>query len=92
MAYIVTQFTVQDFAAFKQAFAAGETLRKARGSRGAHLLQNTSDPSKVVLLAEWEDLEEARKFSQSSEVRERQQQAGVLGRPDRYEEVASFPV
>jgi heme-degrading monooxygenase HmoA len=95
MAYIVTQCTVQDFAAFKQAFAAGVELRNAngsRGSRGVRIFQNPSDPSKVVLLSEWEDLERARQFLQSSELRESQQQAGVQGRPDLYEEVAFFPV
>jgi heme-degrading monooxygenase HmoA len=91
MAYTVTHFTVQDFAAFRQTFAAGEALRKAHGSRGAHLFQNPSAPNEVVLLGEWEDLERARQLLQSSELRERQQQAGVLGRPDLYEEVAFFP-
>jgi heme-degrading monooxygenase HmoA len=91
MAYIVIHFTVQDFAAFQQTFAAGEALGKAYGSRGVHLFQNPSAPNEVVLLGEWEDLERARQFLQSNELRERQQQAGVLGRPDLYEEVAFFP-
>jgi heme-degrading monooxygenase HmoA len=91
MAYIVTHANVQDFAAFQQAFAAGEALRKAHGARSARIFQNPSDPHDVVLLVEWEDLERARQFYQSTELRERQQQAGVLGRPDLYEEATSFP-
>jgi heme-degrading monooxygenase HmoA len=91
MTYTVTHAHVQDFAAFQQSFAAGQALRKARGSRGARIFQNPSDPKDIIVLLEWEDLEGAQQHFQSTELREGQQQGGVLGRPDPYEETASFP-
>ncbi len=91
MAYTVTHARVNDFAAFQQAFASGQALRQARGSRGARLFQNPSDPKDIIVLIEWEDPAGAQQYFQSTALREGQQQGGVAGHPDAYEESAAFP-
>ena len=85
MSRTITHFKVKDFAAFNEAFAAGAALRKAHGGQGAQLFHSQSDPNDVIVVIEWADAEQARQFFASSELRERQQQAGILGRPDLYE-------
>jgi hypothetical protein len=38
----------------------------------------------VVLLLEWDDLDRARRFAQSADLRQPMQRAGVADRPDLY--------
>jgi hypothetical protein len=47
-----------------------------------------------VILLEWDDLENARQFAQSEDLREIMQRYGVVGQPDIYflEEVEQVPV
>jgi hypothetical protein len=49
-----------------------------------HLLRNIDDPNEVIILFELEDLQKAREFSASSDLRERMQEAGVVDKPDIY--------
>ena len=91
MAYFVTHFTVEDFATFKDVFAANAPVRKAYGSTGARLFRSASRPNEVIAFFEWEDLEQSRQFLQSPALRERLQQAEVIGQPERYEEGGAFP-
>jgi heme-degrading monooxygenase HmoA len=91
MSYFVTHFTVADFDMFCRGFAAGAPARKANGSRRARLFRSESRPNEVIALFEWDDLEKSRQFLQSPELGERLQQAGVIGRPERYEEEGAFP-
>jgi heme-degrading monooxygenase HmoA len=91
MAYFVTHFTVQDFDTFQEVFAAKAPVRKAHGSGGARLFRSASRPNEVIAVFEWEDLEQSRQFLQSPALRERLQQAGVMGQPERYEEGGAFP-
>jgi len=49
-----------------------------------HLLRNTDDPNEVILLFEAADLQKAKEFAASSDLRERMQQAGVIDKPGIY--------
>ena len=91
MSRTITRLKVKDFDTFKQAFAQGAALRKAHGGQGAQLFHSSSDPHDVVVVIEWANLEQARAFFASSELRQRQQEAGVLGPPELYDEIETFP-
>ncbi|HEY7123831.1 MAG TPA: antibiotic biosynthesis monooxygenase [Ktedonobacterales bacterium] len=91
MSRTITRFKVKDFDTFKHAFAQGVALRQAHGGQGAQLFHNSSDPHDVLLIIEWTNLEQARAFLGSGELRQRQQEAGVLGPPELYDEVESYP-
>ena len=58
--------------------------RKANGSKGGHLLRNADDPNELVIFLEWDDLEKARQFAQSQDLRDTMQRAGVADQPDVY--------
>ncbi|MBV9280920.1 MAG: cyclase, partial [Chloroflexi bacterium] len=58
------------------------------------LFRNADDPNEVIAIFEWDDLEKARQFAQSDDLRETMQRAGVADRPDVYflEEEGAVPV
>jgi len=81
--YVIVKYKVADYARWKPIFDADGANRQAGGSKGGQLFRSADDPNEVVMLFEW-DLEQARQFSQSEELRAKMQEAGVLGPPDFY--------
>ena len=55
--------------------------RQKAGLKEVHLLRNIDDPNEVVLLFEAEDVQRARDFAASSDLRETMQRSGVVVRP-----------
>jgi len=82
MPYLIIRHKVKDYAKWKPAYDEHGATRKANGSKGAHLFRNANDPNELVILFEWDDLKKARQFAQSQDLREKMQQAGVVGTPD----------
>jgi hypothetical protein len=82
---------VRDFARWKTVFDDDQTTRRAHGSLGGRLFRNAADPDELLVLMEWDDLERARLFLDSDDVRVAMTLAGVTDRPDIWllEEVAS---
>ena len=93
MGYLLIRHTVEDYARWKAAYDEHEAARKAGGSQGERLFRNADDPNEVVALIEWDDLGKARQFTQSEDLRQVMQRAGVSGRPDLHflEAVESTP-
>ena len=94
MPYLLVRHKVADYAKWKPFFDQHGATRKANGSQGGRLLRNANDPNELVVLFEWDDLEKARQFAQSNDLREIMQRAGVVDQPDIYflEEVEHVPV
>jgi uncharacterized protein (DUF1330 family) len=67
MPYLLVRQKVTDYEQWKSAFDAHSVTRQANGSRGGHLFRNASDPKELVVLLEWDVLENARQFAQSEE-------------------------
>jgi uncharacterized protein (DUF1330 family) len=81
MPYLLVRQKVTDYEQWKSAFDAHSLTRQANGSRGGQLFCNASDPTELVVLLEWDVLEQARQFAQSDEWREVMQRAGVVDHP-----------
>jgi heme-degrading monooxygenase HmoA len=62
----------------------GSRVSRSGGSRGGQLFRNATDPNELVILLEWDDLEKARQFTQSEDLREVMQGLGVVDHPDIY--------
>jgi heme-degrading monooxygenase HmoA len=58
--------------------------RKRSGSKGGWILRNADDSNELVILFEWDSLENARRFANADDLREAMQQAGVADQPDVY--------
>jgi hypothetical protein len=57
---------VADFSKWKPAYDAHLPARQKAGLKEEHLLRNTDDPNKVILLFEAVDLQKAKEFAGSS--------------------------
>jgi hypothetical protein len=84
MPWILVRHKVQDYARFKPVFDEHGAARKAIGSKGGYLFRNMDDPNEVVILIDGVDLEKAREFVQSEDLRESMEKAGVADQPDVY--------
>ena len=84
MPYLLIRHKVADYSKWKPMFDQHGATRKASGSRGGQLFRNANDPNDLVILFEWDDLEKARQFTQSEDLRQTMQRAGVADQPDIY--------
>jgi quinol monooxygenase YgiN len=94
MPSLLVRHKVQDYGKWKPVFDAHATARKSGGCKGGRLFRNANDPNEIVMLFEWDSVENAQKFAQSPDLREAMQRAGVVDKPDVYflEEVEKVPV
>ena len=84
MAHILVHHNVKDFEAWKAHFDKHSSFRAQNGSKGGKVFQSMSNPNEVFVLLEWESYESAQKFSQSPNLKEVMQEAGVVGMPEMY--------
>jgi hypothetical protein len=82
MVHVLVRHKVQDFDKWKPAYDAHQQARAAAGLQELHLWHNIDDPNEIVLLFEAADVEEAKAFARSSDLKERMRDAGVMGAPD----------
>ena len=94
MAQLIIRHKVKDYAKWKPLFDEHGAKRKAGGSKGGRLFRSEKDPNEVVILFEWEDLGKAHKFTESEELRQTMERAGVVGKPELYflEDIGKFNV
>jgi len=84
MPYLLIRHTIGNYAQWKPEFDDFASKRKALGSKGGYLFRNADNPDEIVILLEWDTLENARLHAQSDELRQAMQRAGVKTRPDVY--------
>lgn len=84
MAYLIVRHKVSDYEKWKRAFDEHGATRAASGSKGGQLYRNANDPSEMIGVFAWSDLDHARQFAQSDDLRETMQRAGVADIPDIY--------
>ena len=82
MHYLVARLKVEDYTKFKSVFVEREPLRLALGSKGGKLWRNANDPNEVVVFLQWDTLEHAQQFTQSTTLRDGMKLAGVADRPE----------
>jgi len=84
MPAIIVRHKVKDFAAWKPFFQAHESKRAAAGLTNPRLFRSADDPSEVVILLDAADLDAAKAFAGSAELRSEMAAAGVVDKPDVY--------
>ena len=82
MPSLLIRHNVADYLAWKAVFDEHGPARRANGSQGGWLFRSAADPNEVLLLLAWDDLERARLFADSDDLREAMTRAGVTDRPD----------
>jgi len=82
MTYLIGyQIQVADYEIWKQSFDASLAMRQEAGEVGFQLFRSADDPNNLTLVCEWDDPERARAFLDSPELRQAQEDAGVVGMP-----------
>jgi len=82
MNYLLIRHKVADFAKWKPAYDAHGSVRANAGLKEERLLRSIENPNEVVLLFSAQDLDKAKQFASSDDLRQRMQQAGVTDKPD----------
>ena len=82
MNYVLIRHTVADFPSWKEVYDSHATKRAAAGLKEERLLHNADKKNEVVLLFAANDLQKAREFGASSDLRQAMQIAGVTDTPD----------
>lgn len=82
--FLLVRHKVRDFSEWKRGYDAHLPKRAQAGLTEKHLLRGANDSNEVVLLFETKDLNRAKAFVESADLRETMQKAGVLDKPDIY--------
>jgi heme-degrading monooxygenase HmoA len=93
MTYVLVIHEVEDYDKWKSVYDEDSATRKAKDSKGAFLFRSAEDPNQLVVLTQWEDMESAKNFAESDDLRITMQKAGVKGRPEVYylEDIETTP-
>ncbi len=92
MPFILVKQTVKDYAKWKPLFDEHGSTRKKSGSKGGSLFRNSLNPNEIVVIMEWDAIDNAKKFTESADLREIMEKAGVIGKPEVYflEQIETF--
>jgi hypothetical protein len=82
--YSLLRHKVEDYERWKPVFDGHTPTFMQSGSNGGWLLRNAEDPNEIVILLEWDNLENALQFYGSDDLRETMGRAGVADQPDLY--------
>ncbi len=82
MPTLLVRHKVADYATWKPVFDEHGGTRGASGCQGGRLFRNAADPNETLILLEWDNLDRARLFSESDDLRETMAWAGVADKPD----------
>ena len=81
-AAVLVRCRVADFDTWFEAFNSHEDVRRAAGILGHHINRAEDDPNDVSLYMALSDLDKAKEFAASDELRERMQASGVISAPE----------
>ena len=84
MIHMLVRHKVADFDKCKPVYDAHASARQNAGLKEEHLFRNADDPNEVILLFSAEDIDKAKAFAASDDLRQAMQRAGVSDKPDVY--------
>ena len=82
MAYMFVRHSVKDFDAWKSVFDSVSDLRKKNGEMSYQILRQDNGASSIFALFEWDNLDNARQYATSAELKAAMERAGVTGKPE----------
>jgi hypothetical protein len=80
-AWMVVSHQVEDFDRWKEVFDAAFLTRRAVGERGAYILHNGPDRTRVTVWFTWDTLENAKAFASDPALVNGMAAAGVISTP-----------
>lgn len=82
MIQVLVHHEVNDYRSWRSVFDAAIDFRHVGGERSCRVFRKSGDPNNLTLLFEWEGLEEAQRYMNSQELRDKMKEAGVIGTPE----------
>ena len=82
MATMIAKMRVANFERWKEDFTSMSGARGKSGWVEHRVLRDATDPNIVTVVSRVKDLDSAKRYGQSNELREAMQRSGVLGPPD----------
>ena len=82
--YLLVRHWVRDFAQWKRGYDAHLPKRIEAGLTEKYLLRGAHDLNEVILLFEAQDVNRAKAFAESADLRDTMQKVGVVDKPDLY--------
>lgn len=82
--YMLVRSKVKNYPEWKRGYDAHLSKRVEAGLTEKYLLRGANDQNEVVLLFEARDLNRAKTFAESTDLRETMQKVGVTDKPDIY--------
>ena len=81
MIQILVHHEVANYQAWKSVFDASSDWRLKNGEQSCRIFHSAGNVNDLILLFEWENLDAARAFMTSEELKARMAKAGVKGQP-----------
>jgi heme-degrading monooxygenase HmoA len=82
MPALLIRHKVNDFETWKPVFDELDANRRAHGCQGSWIFRNDDNPSETLILLRWDDLDRARLYVQSDDLRDALNRGGVAEEPD----------
>jgi len=82
--YLLIRHKGRDFSDWKSGYDAHLPKRVEAGLTEKHLLRGATDANEVIVLFEAQDLDRAKAFAESADLRETMEKVGVIDKPDIY--------
>lgn len=82
MTHLMVRHTVQDFAKWKAVYETHRSARQAAGLKDLNLWRNADQPNEIIILLEVSDIDKAKAFTTSPDLKEKMMAAGVMGPPN----------
>jgi hypothetical protein len=82
--YMLVRHKVRNYPEWKRGYDAHLPKRVEAGLTEEYLLRGAKDQNEVILLFEARDLNRAKTFAESADLRETMQKVGVMDKPDIY--------
>lgn len=75
--YMIVRHKMRDWDTWKREFDASEEMRSEWGLGAGQVCRNLDEPNEIAVTLECEDVERARQFSRSDDLRQAMQRAGA---------------
>jgi hypothetical protein len=82
MIQVLVHHKVADYSSWRSVFDAALDFRHSGGECSCRIFRKTGNPNDLTLLLEWQDMDTAKHYMTSDELRKKMQQAGVMGVPE----------
>jgi quinol monooxygenase YgiN len=83
MIYLYVHHTVEDYARWREGFDKHAPTRQAAGATDeVYVMQTVDNPNEITVILGWSDVEKAKAFTQSPDLKEAMEKAGVTGPPE----------